>query len=131
MHCIDFRFIPAIRDWMEKEGFLGDSDVVSVAGAVKNIVSPKEQSDKDLILRQIEISKRLHGIDEIILVNHTDCGAYGGKSAFANELEEEQKHELDLREARAVLQAAFPSLNIRLALARMAGGGKIDFVEKI
>jgi hypothetical protein len=39
-HCIDFRFAADIKAYMEKENLLGDVDVVSIAGCVKNLVNP-------------------------------------------------------------------------------------------
>lgn len=127
IHCIDFRFIKKIKEWMEKEGLLGACDVVSLAGAVQNIIFPKNEVEKELVLRQIDIAKRLHDIDEVILMNHTDCGAYGGRDAFTNELLEEEKHELDMREARAFVLSRFPSLKARLILARIDRKGNINF----
>ena len=129
IHCIDFRFIKAIKEWLEKEGLMGATDEVSLAGAVQNIVSPKNEADRELVLKQIDIAKRLHSIDEVILMNHTDCGAYGGRSAFSNELEETQKHELDLREARAIIAAKFPWLKVKLVLAEINNESEISFKE--
>ncbi len=129
IHCIDFRFIASIRGWMEKEQLMGAADVVAVAGAAQNIVSPKNESEREFIFKQIDIAKRLHEIDEVILMNHTDCGAYGGKSAFVNELAEREKHELDLREARAIAQTRFPQLKVRLFLAKINTEGGVRFEE--
>lgn len=129
IHCIDFRFIKAIKDWLEREALLGACDEVSIAGGVQIIVSPKNEAEKELVLRQIDIAKHLHDIDEVILMNHTDCGAYGGRDAFANELAEEQKHELDMREARAIILSKFPELKVRLALAKIHGEGEVEFKE--
>lgn len=129
IHCIDFRFIAAIKEWLAQHQLLGATDEVSLAGAVQNIVSPKNESDRELVLRQIDIAKRLHGIDEVILMNHTDCGAYGGKSAFINELAEEEKHELDLREARSIILAKFPMLKVNWVLAKIDEKGNIDFTN--
>lgn len=108
---------------------MGATDEVSLAGAVQNIVSPKNEADRELVLRQINIAKRLHAIDEVILMNHTDCGAYGGRSAFSNEHAETQKHELDLREGRAIVAAKFPDLKIKLVLAKINNESKISFEE--
>lgn len=129
IHCIDFRFIKKIREWLEREALLDVCDEVSLAGAVQNIVSPKNEADKELVLRQIDIAKRLHSIDEVILMNHTDCGAYGGRSAFDNELAEQEKHELDIREARAIILSKFPELKVRLVLAKIYEEGEIEFKE--
>ena len=114
---------------MDAECLMGSCDKVSVAGSVQNIVTPKNESDREFILRQIDIARRLHGIEEVILMNHTDCGAYGGRSAFQNEIEEEEKHVLDMREAKTIVQARFPELKVRLVLAKLLDD-KIAFVEQ-
>lgn len=129
IHCIDFRFVRAIKEWLETQGLMGAADEVSLAGAVQNIVSPKNEADRELVLRQIDIAKRLHFIDEVILINHTDCGAYGGRNVFTSGIEEDQKHELDLREARSIVLAKFPELKVKLVLAKIDNESKISFVE--
>src|SRR3989344_5369005 len=92
IHCIDFRFGKAIKKYLEDKNLLGDIDIVSVAGAVKN--------NADFLMKQIDISKRLHDIKEVILMNHTDCGAYGGRKAFGSAEDERNKHLSDLNEAK-------------------------------
>src|SRR3989344_3295174 len=59
LHCIDFRLGVTIKDYLDKQNLIGDIDIVSIAGGVK---------DLDYAMKQIEISERLHGISEIILI---------------------------------------------------------------
>ena len=94
---------------MEEQRLLGDSDLVSIAGAAKNFLDPQTQP---VALRQVEISKTLHGIKDVHLINHTDCGAYGGRSAFAGEEAERRKHRDDLAAAADVIRGAFPDLSV-------------------
>lgn len=108
LHCMDFRLGPAIKKFMEEHGLLGDADIVSVAGAAKNL---------DLSLGQIELSVKLHSIKTVILMNHTDCGAYGGRSAFASEEDERQAHIKDMETAKQEVLAHFPNLEVQLWLA--------------
>ncbi len=114
VHCIDFRLQQAVPKYLEDQNILGTSDIVSVAGGVKNL---------DFVMSQVEISKRLHNINKIILMNHTDCGAYGGKSAFTNEAEEFSKHSHDLKDARNEIQAKFPDLQVKTLLAKITQQG--------
>lgn len=118
MHCMDFRFGKKMKEFMETNGLMGDADLVSIAGAAKNIVNPETQA---FALRQIEISKTLHEMKRVFLVNHTDCGAYGGKKAFADEKAEYEKLTGDLREARNIVKAKWPDLEVVLWLARIDG----------
>lgn len=127
LHCIDFRFGVDIKQFLQRENMLGDIDVVSIAGAVKNLVNPQVPSDAEFVMRQLEISKRLHGVCDVILMNHTDCGAYGGAKAFKNPEEERERHAEDLRKAAAMIREKFSDLNVRLFLAHW--GEPIRFEE--
>ena len=56
-----------------------------------------------MVLSNINISLKLHDPDLIVLVNHEDCGAYGGSKKFASKEEEEQFHEQELDKAQETL----------------------------
>lgn len=100
---------------------MGDCDVVSIAGAVKTLVAPGNGNEQAHLLNQFNISKRLHGISEVILMNHTDCGAYGGRAAFGSEDEEKTKHVEDMKSAGALIKEHHPDVNIRYVLAHLDG----------
>ncbi len=116
MHCMDFRFHKDIKALMEQNGWMGDTDLVSLAGSAKAIVAPESQA---VALRQIEISKTLHGMKVVHLMAHTDCGAYGGKAAFTDENAEYEKLTGDLKEARDVVKNKWPDLEVKLSLAHI------------
>jgi carbonic anhydrase len=73
-------------------------------------------SSKDLetIMKQIEISVRLHQIKEVILINHEDCGAYGKESTF-------EKHSQDLKNAKQKIQSLYPDLKTELYYLKLNG----------
>lgn len=116
MHCMDFRFGQKMKEFMEQNNLMGDADLVSIAGSAKNIVNPETQA---FALKQIEISKTLHEMKRVHLVNHTDCGAYGGKKAFADDKTEYDKLTGDLKEARDIVKAKWPDLEVVLWLAHI------------
>ncbi|MEY4731758.1 MAG: hypothetical protein RL681_704 [Candidatus Parcubacteria bacterium] len=125
LHCIDFRFGSAIKKHLEENGLMDNCDIVSLAGAAKNLVSPANDADRELVLSQIEISKRLHHISEVILLNHTDCGAYGGRAAFSDRATEDAKHITDLAEAKKLVHERFPDLAVIMAVAQLEPDGAI------
>lgn len=131
LQCMDFRLGEAIKKWLEENHLMNNCDVVSLAGAVKNLVEPKESTDREFILRQIEISQRLHRISEIILMNHTDCGAYGGREAFESGETEYQRHKADLKTAKEIIQGRFSELEVRMILAKITPLGQVSFEEII
>jgi len=117
---MDFRLQKALKTHMEEQQLLGDADVVSMAGAAKNFLDANVQATA---LRQVEISKTLHGMKEVHLINHTDCGAYGGKAAFDGDEAEHRKHVEDMTSAAQVIHDAFPELTVVKWLAHLEGEG--------
>lgn len=125
LHCIDFRFIDGLNHWLDEQGLTGQYDRVAIAGAVKNLVDPAEQTDPALVMKQIDISKRLHAITEVWLINHRDCGAYG--KIFANDAEEYARHRGDLLQAQQMVKGVFPDLQVRLVLAALDADHGVTF----
>lgn len=129
IHCMDFRFGEAIKNWLKEKGLLNNCDIVSLAGASKGLVSPKNPAEPEIILRQIEISSNLHKISQVILMNHTDCGAYGGRDAFASGEAEHSQHLSDMQKAKKIILQKFPELEIKIVLAKINPLGQITFEE--
>ncbi len=130
IHCIDFRLGKPIKEYLGKQGLLGDCDIVSIAGATQNLVSPKNPSDVDLVLRQIDIATRLHNIQKVILMNHTDCGAYGGRSAFSSQEEENTSHVGDMQKAASIITEKYPTIAVECILADIHEDGEVNFITK-
>lgn len=134
IHCIDFRLGKAIKKYLEEQNLLGNCDIVSVAGATKNLVSPENDSERAFLMKQIDISKKLHHITDIILMNHSDCGAYGsprftgeagGSSTFGSKEEEKKKHFEDMEQAASMILEKYPDLNIKKMFAEIDDSGNV------
>lgn len=128
-HCIDFRFAADIKAYLEKENLLGDVDIVAIAGCVKNLVAPAKETDTEFVLRQLDISKRLHNVGRVVLMNHMDCGAYGGAKAFENVEAERARHAADLEAAKAMIHAKYPDLEVNNVLAHIDEQAAIRFEQ--
>jgi carbonic anhydrase len=89
VHCIDFRLQHFLNDWLENRFGEQNYDRVAWAGGVK---------DFSVIQRQIELSRQLHQVRKVILINHEDCGAYGSTGT-------KDRHMRDLAYAASVAQA--------------------------
>ncbi|MBI2113217.1 MAG: hypothetical protein HYT50_01390 [Candidatus Wildermuthbacteria bacterium] len=118
LHCIDFRFRKSLTNFLESK--FGDSyDLVSVAGSVKSLVS--DNPEGNFILEQMKISDKLHKPQTILLIQHEDCGAYGGSAAFGNDFSKEQEYQnAELEKAEALLKQQF-SQPVETYLAKLAG----------
>lgn len=121
LHCMDFRLGPAIKTWLEEKGYLGDCDIIAHAGATKDMTVP---------MTQIELSRRLHGVSKIVLMNHTDCGAYGGRAAFASDEEETDTHFSAMEEAKGKILSGHPDVEVHCILARIKDDGSVGFEER-
>lgn len=129
LHCIDFRFGEAIKNWLAENHLLNNCDIVSLAGAAKGLANPASPAEPAVILRQIEISADLHKISQVILMNHTDCGAYGGREAFESGEAECNQQMKDLRRGQEIILEKFPELEVKLVLAKINPLGQISFEE--
>ena len=107
--CIDFRFWEAIVKYLKEEKEIGDFDITTFPGAAKMIVENKEGCPAK---SSADVSCNLHGSKKIIIINHADCGAYGGRKAFASREEEKQKHLSDLRGAIEILRPDYKDVEI-------------------
>ncbi|MFA6537356.1 MAG: carbonic anhydrase [Patescibacteria group bacterium] len=110
MTCIDFRFHEAIQKWVKENGLTNDFDLVSLAGVQKSLL---DEDTRATVLKQLEISSRLHGIETVIFVAHQDCGAYGGSKVFVNFEEEKAKYLADMIAAGAIIKETLPNLQVK------------------
>lgn len=103
--CIDFRFQEYINTWVANNFQPKTFDRVALAGGV---------FDLEYILKQIEISNRLHHIKKVILINHEDCGAYGESGTH-------EKHIMDLENAKSKIEESLISLKIETYYLHLDG----------
>lgn len=75
--CFDNRFETGFRKFLKRSGIL-NVDPIKVAGGAKSLASPDQESDRQFLLQQIRKSIALHDTKRVILMVHSDCGAYGG-----------------------------------------------------
>lgn len=123
--CIDFRF------WKETIGFVEDElgiksyDFPSLPGSAKAI-----NESSDLAMSCISVPCDLHHARKVVVVNHQDCGAYGGSVKFNGDAEAEQKfHEAELQKAKNIILAKYPDKEVILVYAKLVDDGEdIEFI---
>src|ERR1041384_676349 len=110
--CFDHRFEQALRKLIKRLN-INSFDPIRVAGGARCLAGKDPESDRQFILKQIRSSMHLHGTDTVLLMLHSDCGAYGGLAAFDNgPAREAENHRQDLHHALDFLRANIPQLNI-------------------
>jgi hypothetical protein len=112
--CFDNRFELAFRKFLKRIG-VNNSDPIKIAGGAKCLASPELESDRAFVLDQIRKSMNLHGTKRVILMVHSDCGAYGGLAGgFGGDARAEATHhERELARASANLLAAIPGIEVQ------------------
>ena len=120
---MDFRLHPALFDLLRPR-FGELMDLITVPGAAKAFLD----GPRDFLLAAIVTSVHLHGTKRVLLVNHTDCGAYGGSAAFPSEAAERERHLNDLGAARRLIEASVQGVAVETMLASLtleAGGWRV------
>ncbi len=129
VRCIDFRLTSSINKWLEENNLMDGCDIISVAGISKAIALDSNSEDAKYILSQIKISHDLHESKTLYLIHHTDCGSYGGHSAFTD-LETEKKIYLDhMNKAKEIINEQIPGLEVKFVLADMKSDTEIEFIN--
>jgi len=110
--CFDDRFSLALEELIRVRR-LNHVDRVIVAGGAKALGVADEETKKDVLIREIGTSIKLHGAGRVILMTHADCGAFGGRAAFHDDAGEElQRHREILVNARQAVKERFPEAEV-------------------
>jgi carbonic anhydrase len=109
--CFDNRFELGFRKFLKRIG-VANSDPIKIAGGAKSLASPDHESEREFVLEQIRKSMRLHGTRLVILMVHSDCGAYGGLAdGFGNDPSAERvHHRQELARAAEYLARSLPGI---------------------
>jgi hypothetical protein len=112
--CFDNRFELEFRKFLKRIGVI-NSDPIKIAGGAKCLASPELETDREFVLEQIRKSMRLHGTKRVVLMLHSDCGAYGGLAGgFGGDARAEaEHHRAELQRAAANLAKAIPGVQVQ------------------
>ncbi|MFA5431772.1 MAG: carbonic anhydrase [Candidatus Paceibacterota bacterium] len=128
-HCIDFRLIKETMIFINEKYGIGKCDIVSVAGSGKEIADDNEII-KNYLLKQIKISHDLHESRKVVLIHHSDCGAYNNCYQFNSQEEEKQKQIEDMKKAEVIIKEILSDVSVEKVWAQMLDphGNKVDFI---
>lgn len=128
VRCMDFRLWNDIDSWAEKKNLIGDCDLISLGGTFKDLLS-SDKTVRNYLLRQIDISYNLHEAREGYILDHMDCGAWGGAKAFKNEEADYRHHARVLQDVREIINKEYPDFRLHLVIIKMSEGRVTEFVE--
>lgn len=119
--CFDNRFELLLRKLLKHLGIVY-FDPIRIAGGTKYLASSDDEAGRRFVLDQIRISMQLHETQTVILMLHSDCGAYGGLAAFDGDADKEARnHCTDLERAAAYLAQQIPGLKVKTYLVNFDG----------
>ena len=125
--CFDHRFEVAFSKFLKRSGLL-TTDSIRIAGGAKALASAAGSRDREFVLDEIRKSVRLHATKRVILMVHSDCGAYGGLTgAFGGDTRAEAlHHQGELQRAAANLLAALPGIDVQGCFVDFEGVWDVD-----
>ena len=128
--CFDHRFQLGFSKFLKRLGIL-NYDAIKIAGGAKCLASPENESERELVLEQIRLSIRLHATTCVVLMVHSDCGAYGGLAGgFGGDARAEaQHHEEELRRAANCVRAAIPEIDVQAYFADFGGVWAVELAN--
>jgi hypothetical protein len=107
--CFDDRFTLAVHKFLKRSG-VTRADSIRVAGGPKSLASGGEP-EKNFLLEQLRLSRKVHSTERVILFAHSDCLACGGLARFKGDAgAESEYHRAELGRAAGLVRAAMPEV---------------------
>jgi len=117
-HCLDFRIQKTLHAWLDKH-FPENYDLISLAGGIKHLTEDGE--NHNIELGEFLISAKLHRPKIAVLIQHEDCGAYGGSRAFKGIDKEVTFQKSQLDKAEEILKKHLPDISIKKLFVYLSG----------
>ena len=118
LSCIDPRFQPLVYNYLKKKKLTGKYSAFTIAGSAIGVSHNKFKKWHSVFIENLSTSIKLHKIEKLIVINHTDCGAAkiaNGKKEF-NSLNEDKIHKVSFNKLKIIVKKKFPKLKIDLNL---------------
>ena len=121
--CMDYRFVNDSVYFFNRMGFRDDYNKFSLAGAslgYNQSAFPEWSATFD---KHIGRAKDLHDINEIVVMDHMDCGAYRilYDNPSMSRKEEYDLHVKNLQQFKGLMQQKYPSLKVSAQLIDLDG----------
>jgi carbonic anhydrase len=123
LSCMDFRFVNDKVNFLNKIGYKDDYSKFVLAGSSLGYNQDTFPEWSKSFDKHVELAKDLHNIDEVIVVDHMDCGAYRilYDNPSMSKKEEYKLHQKNLHEFKNLINKKFPSLRVTLLLINLDG----------
>lgn len=124
LSCIDYRLQDATDDYMKQRGLQHEYDHVILAGASLAVLLDQKPDWAQTFWDHVDIAKKLHAIEEVIVIDHRDCGAYAtflGADSVKDPATETATHAKMLRALAGQVKSRHPDLSTQLFLMALDG----------
>ena len=118
LSCMDPRFQHLVHNYLKKQKLSGKYSAFTIAGAAVGVTHNKFKKWHKTFYDNLATSIKLHKIENLIVINHKDCGAAkiaSGKKEF-NKFNEKKIHENSFLKLKKKIKKKFPKLKIELNL---------------
>lgn len=122
--CIDFRLRDEVEALMEAIGLTDQYDEIVLPGASIAVAGEKYPHWATAAEEVIQVVQELHGIKNLILLDHKDCGAFRlayGADSMADPIHEAEAHQEQMRKALHKIQSQFPNLKVYVYIMALDG----------
>jgi hypothetical protein len=126
LSCMDFRLRDNLACNLTHMGYKNNYDEFILAGASLGYNGLLDYNWQPCADAHIELSRELHEITEIILVDHMRCGAYKAKYGSITAIEEYEHHCDNLKSAAQTIQQKYPSFTVKKFILSIDGGSIVD-----
>ena len=117
LSCIDFRFVESEQYFLSLQHLSNQYDWTALAGASLALTGFPHASEAEAFWDQLALSRQLHQIKKVIILDHQDCGAYAIKidPNLSQDWEREQQVHADyLNRAYWEIQKRYPEITVEL-----------------
>lgn len=124
LSCMDYRLVDDLVKLMEADGLHDNYDHVGLAGASLAVVHGKFAEWHNTFWQHLDVAKKLHQIEAVIVIDHRDCDAYRlalGDAAVNTPEKETQMHQLAINEFALQVRARHPELAVKGYLMALDG----------
>ncbi len=121
LSCIDPRFQPKVFNYLKKKNLTGKYSSFTIAGAAIGVTHKKFKRWHSTFWENLATSIKLHNINNLIIINHNDCGAakiVNGNNKFST-AKENKIHNQSFKIIKRKLKKKHPSIKVSFKIMKI------------
>jgi hypothetical protein len=120
--CTDPRIQKLYHDWLVKNDLFGKFDTIQFENPILAFLNPTTQK---AMLERIGNYIKLHNPKKVVLIDHTDCGAYKLNKYHFNDLQDELiVHAKNNLRVSDLIRKHYPQLEIEIKIIYIRSDGE-------